>query len=108
MNHPKKSELTHLSSILSSAIANCRPADDTGMLKIWDIWDIAVGERIAKNARPAAFKGDLLIVHVNSSVWMQQLGFLKTEIIAKLNEFLSEGSVREIRFKIGPLGNFEK
>jgi hypothetical protein len=109
MNHRgKKGELTHLSNILSDAVANCRRVNDTGMLKIWDVWEIAVGDRIAENARPAAFKGDLLLVHVNSSVWIQQLGFLKTGIIAKLNGILGEGTVREIRFKIGPLEGFKK
>ena len=39
---------------------------------------------------------------MNSSVWLQQLGFLKQEIVQKLNETLGRQMVREI------LGTFDK
>ena len=67
------------------------------------MWNSAVGDVVAKNTRPAAFKGRLLLVHVVSSTWMHQLQFLKTDIIAKVNDALGKDMVGEIKFKIGPL-----
>ena len=59
---------------------------------------------IAQNAKPAAFKGRILLVHVNSSTWIHQLQFLKKEMIAKLNDTLGKTLIEDLKFKIGPLG----
>jgi predicted nucleic acid-binding Zn ribbon protein len=72
------------------------------MLKIFDLWVDAVGENISMNAKPAAFKGDLLLVHVSSSAWMHHLYFQKQELIEKINATLGHDRVRELKFKIGP------
>ena len=62
-----------------------------------------MGKAIAKNARPAAFKGKLLLVEVSSSTWMHQLQFLKSDIIEKINDAFGKEMVAEIKFKIGTL-----
>ena len=64
---------------------------------------VAVGEVIARNARPGAFKGKLLLVNVTSSTWAHQLQFLKKDIIKKVNDALGKELVEEIKFKIGPV-----
>ena len=71
------------------------------MIRIWDIWSEAVGESIAKNSRPASFKGHLLVVHVSSSSWLYHLNFLKKDLMDKLNKALGSDRVRELNFKIG-------
>ena len=76
---------------------------DAEMAGIWQLWDAAVGSAIAENARPAAFKGGLLVVHVSSSTWIHQLLFLKTDILAKVNHAFGKSLVQDIKFKIGPL-----
>ena len=73
------------------------------MTQIWSLWDSAVGEMIAENAQPAAIKDKLLIVHATSSSWVQQLQFLKKDIIKKLNAAYGKELVEEIKFKIGPV-----
>ncbi len=73
------------------------------MTRIWALWDKTMGMAIAENARPAAFKGQLLVVQVASSPWMQQLQFLKKDIIQKLNIALGKELVQEIKFKIGSM-----
>ncbi|KKK55968.1 hypothetical protein LCGC14_3069230, partial [marine sediment metagenome] len=40
---------------------------------------------------------------VNSSTWIQQLRFLKKDLIAKINDALGKEMVSEIKFKIGSL-----
>jgi predicted nucleic acid-binding Zn ribbon protein len=73
------------------------------MIRVWDIWSSAVGDHIGANTRPAAFKGKFLIVNVTNSAWLQQVWFLKKEIIEKVNGCLGEDLVEEIKFKIGPV-----
>ncbi|MBF0203812.1 MAG: DUF721 domain-containing protein [Desulfamplus sp.] len=100
-----KKQLTHISSILDSALKAFRPNADMEMTKIWDLWHISVGETIAREAKPGAFKDGILIVHVSSSVWMQQLTFLKRNMIVKLNNALNCEMVKEIKFKIANVRN---
>jgi predicted nucleic acid-binding Zn ribbon protein len=45
----------------------------------------------------------VLVVHVTNSTWLHQLGFMKADILARLNQLLGTGLVAEIKFKIGVL-----
>jgi predicted nucleic acid-binding Zn ribbon protein len=96
-------EPVHIGSIIDRVIRNCRPEPVGQLAKVWDIWDQAVGPTIAANAKPVAFKGKLLLVKVNSSPWLQQLQFLKADILVKVNRALGRELIGDIRFKIGPL-----
>jgi len=69
--------------------------------RIWLVWDEAVGERIASHAQPSAFREGTLTVTVDSAPWMQQLTYLKKELIAKVNDHLGQDMVREIYMKAG-------
>ena len=75
------------------------------MTKIWDHWTKAVGEEIAKNAKPALFKDGTLIVNVSSSVWIQHLRFLENDMISNINQLVEKELVKKIRFKIAKLHN---
>lgn len=105
MNHQrrKQKELVSLSTVLPDLLKSIRSGSDVQLLQVWELWDGVVGETISKNARPAAFKGKLLLVEVSSSTWMHQLQFLKSDIIAKINEAFGREAVEEIKFKIGTL-----
>jgi predicted nucleic acid-binding Zn ribbon protein len=69
--------------------------------KIWTVWESAVGPQIALHARPVAFRDNTLTVAVDSAPWMQQLNFLKKQLVEKLNNRLDEALVAEIYFKAG-------
>jgi len=99
----KTGKLIHISDILKSALGKYRPAMDTEMTRIWDIWDDAVGKPIAMNAKPDAFKDGVLIVNVSSSSWIHQLKFLEKDMISNINRQLELISIKQIRFKIGKI-----
>ena len=104
MNSKKNQELSHVGTTISNILNTCRTnRPDIEMTRIWSLWQEAIGPTIAENARPAAFKGQILLVHVTSSPWMQQLQFLKQDIIQKLNTALGKEMVTEIKFKIGSI-----
>jgi hypothetical protein len=103
MKQKKNKNLSHIGTLIGDILDACRNGrPDSEMTRIWALWDKTVGTTISENARPAAFKGQLLIVNVTSSPWMQQLQFLKKDIIQKLNSALGKNLVQEIKFKIGP------
>ena len=99
----KQSDFVQIGNVIDGVLKNFRSEPDYALTKIWRLWDEAAGEKIASNARPAAFKGKLLIVHVVSATWIHQLQFLKNDLMAKLNDALGKPLVEEIKFKIGPI-----
>ena len=99
----KSNKSVHVGSILNDVIKTLRPEADGGLVEVWQLWDAAVGKALAENARPAAFKGKLLLVHVSSSPWIHHLQFLKKEITDKLNTALGQNLIEDIKFKIGPV-----
>jgi predicted nucleic acid-binding Zn ribbon protein len=93
-----------IGSILNRVMKECRISTDEDLIRVWEFWDRSVGEIIAGNAQPAAFKGSILLVHVTSSPWIHQLQFHKKDMIKKLNNALGKPLIEEIKFKIGPVG----
>jgi predicted nucleic acid-binding Zn ribbon protein len=87
---------------MDKVLLQCRPKSNQSLIRIWDLWEKAVGIDIAANTRPAAFKGDLLLVHVSNSSWLHQLHFLEKELLEKINRTLEVEVVRKVKFKIGP------
>lgn len=101
----RKAEFVHLGSILGDVLKKYRHEMDVELVQVWQVWDSIVGEVIAQNAKPAAFKGPILLVHVTNSTWIHQLQFLKKEMIGRLNNALGKPLIEDLKFKIGPLGN---
>ena len=68
---------------------------------VWPVWDEVVGKTIAANAQPEKIRNGTLFVKVSSSVWMQQLQFMKDMIAEKLNQRLNREVVKNIFFVVG-------
>lgn len=92
-----------LGSVLRDAIKASKLGVHLDAHRLWEKWQDTVGPTIAQNARPEAIKGKLLLVNVSSAPWMQQLQFLKAELVEKVNESLGREVIQDIRFKIGPV-----
>ena len=72
-------------------------------LQIFDIWEKAVGTRIARHSQPRGFKDHTLKVTVDNSIWMQQLTFLEGQLKENLNQVMGSPLVEKIRFQIGEI-----
>jgi predicted nucleic acid-binding Zn ribbon protein len=67
-------------------------------------WNAVVGPAVAANTRPLAFKRGVLNVAVRSNAWMQQLTFLKPQLLENLKQTLGEASVQDLRFCLADKG----
>ena len=94
---------TPLGTVIDRVLGQYRPSTDASLLKVWDIWEQAVGPAIAANARPVAFKDRLLLVHVSSSTWLYHLRFMQKEMREKINTTLGSDLVHSLKLKVGPL-----
>ncbi len=66
-------------------------------------WDGAVGERIARRARPGRLEGGVLHVRVTSSPWLAELSFHREEMRTRVNAAVGAEVVREVRLHAGAL-----
>ena len=65
------------------------------------LWPKAVGQQIVLQTQPDCLKNGTLFVQTTSSIWVQQLHFMKEEILQKLNELAGKIAVKDIRFSVG-------
>ena len=92
-----------IGNVIEKILSSQKPKAAARVARVFHLWERAVGEIIAANTKPAAFKDNILLVYVNSSTWLHHLQFLKKEIIQKVNTALEDESIVDIKFKIGPL-----
>jgi predicted nucleic acid-binding Zn ribbon protein len=97
------SKFVPIGSVLDQVIRQYHPIADTALIRVWDIWEKAVGSAIAGCARPAAFKECILLVHVSNSTWLHHLRFIEKELLASINAALGGAYVKILKFKIGPV-----
>jgi len=90
----------HIGTLMADALARLHRDGDSVLLNVCRRWDALAGPAIAANTRPVGLKDRLLLVEVFDNVWMQQLQFLKAELIARINDGLPEPWIEKIRFKI--------
>lgn len=104
MDRKNSKEFEHIGGLIRELMTRYkRSMPDSEMTRIFGLWHSAMDENIAANTRPTAFKGSLLMVNVVSSPWMQQLQYLKKEMIRNINRALGKELIKDIKFKIGPV-----
>jgi len=62
------------------------------------IWPEVVGESLARRTRATSFRDGTLWVEVEGSAWLHELGFLKRELVRRLNQRLESRQVRDLHF----------
>jgi len=66
-------------------------------------WKEIVGEPVAIHSQPYSIRNRILFVEVSHPTWMQQLQFLKFTLLEKVNHFLGEPLIQDIRFRLGKI-----
>ncbi|MCX5895703.1 MAG: DUF721 domain-containing protein [Proteobacteria bacterium] len=99
----KETGLADLQAVLNTVFKKIDGAPNLEKCRIWDFWKEAVGPHIAQKARPEGIRNGILLVSVESSVWMQELGFLKEKILEKIHQKMGTSEIRDMRFKLGKI-----
>jgi predicted nucleic acid-binding Zn ribbon protein len=66
-------------------------------------WQSAAGPKIAERARAERVQGTTLILRVTSAAWANELGYLKGQLLERLQETPGADWITELRFSVGPL-----
>lgn len=68
-----------------------------------EAWAAVNDPVIARSSRPGNLKRGILEVAVKNSTVMQELTFRKKQILKKLQQQLPDETIKDIRFKLGPV-----
>ena len=66
----------------------------------FSVWDEVLKSDISKNTRPSRIRDGVLFVETTTSAWANELNFLKSDIISKINGRLGDGVVKDIYFHV--------
>lgn len=70
-------------------------------------WPQVVGPQLSRHARAVGFRDGALLVEVEGSAWMHELGFLKRDLVHRINAHLGSECVKDVRLSI-PRGRSPK
>src|SRR5262245_26645482 len=70
-------------------------------LRLQREWKQIVGEPIASNTWPDQIRFKKLYLTVRNSVWMQQLTFLKSTLLAKINAAAGNSLITDLALRVG-------
>ncbi len=104
--HRKKSPYFQtLGDVLQKTLKKRRLSLPTKDMRVWEAWTRSVGTLIAAQTAYDKFRNGTLFVRVANSVWLQQLQFMKKEIIEKINAVLGREAVNNIFFTVGQVAD---
>lgn len=93
--------MDRLGDVLAMSLKRLELGQRLDEYAVWPIWNDVVGEPIARNAQPEKIRNGTLFVKVASPVWMQQLQYMKTMIVERINQRLKADIVKNIFFIVG-------
>ncbi|HBO84882.1 MAG: hypothetical protein A2073_01880 [Deltaproteobacteria bacterium GWC2_42_11] len=103
---PKLQKPIPISAVLEGSFARLGIKRRVNEFAILKDWGRLAGSSISKFAVPVKLVGKTLYVAVSTSVWMEELKYVKPDLINKINENLGKDCVSDIIFKLGSINCF--
>lgn len=91
-----------IGSVIDRVLAGLGVAEVVDRHRVLADWKVRVGDEVARAARPQRLDGDVLIVGVCSSAWLNELSLRRTEILKALNAGEGRGKIRKIVYRLDP------
>ena len=96
-------KLISLADSLSDVYGHQQWGNQWHLFQLTHHWPQLVGKAFAEHSMPAYFRRKELWVYAHNSLWMQQMHFSSTDIIAKINVFLRGAlTVEDLRWALQP------
>jgi hypothetical protein len=87
--------------ILATVLPQLPIAGRAHEYRVWEVWEEAVGEAVARKARPSKIQHGKLFVTVSNSVYLQELQFYKARMKDAVNRRLGALVIKDIFFVVG-------
>ncbi len=99
----EKKKLTQLSEIIESRYMGKVLSGLVSEYKLMKNWQSIIGSHLSLQTNPGRIKRGVLHIKVSNSVVLNELYFLKKELLLKVNSELGRGIVKDIKFEISNL-----
>lgn len=93
------SEPDNIADVLKTYIQNKNIAKKINSHKIFNYWSAIVGRDISQHAKPKMLRNNVLYISTSNHIWSTELGMMSQDIIGKINAFLNDEVVRELRIR---------
>lgn len=93
------SEFVSVSDSIEDLFNDAKLSRAVDLWKVNNALKIVFDEKLNIKFKVLSFRKGLLIIEVPNSVWVQELSFMKNDIISKLNDALEGAAVDRIMFK---------
>lgn len=94
--------MERLSDVMDAAYPGHTPKDNL-CRKVFGLWAQIIPERTLHHARPVDIHDGVLWVHTSSAAWASELHFWREPLLVALKEKIPSLTIRDIRFRQGPL-----
>jgi hypothetical protein len=101
-NRSGKNELSFLGDSLSAIYATKKWKHQWRLFRLVEDWPTIIGTEVARLTAPAFFRQDVLWIFVQDSAWMQHMQFIKLDLMARVNQVMTEQPVTDIRWLLQP------
>lgn len=75
-------------------------APATPLARVQQVWEQAVGAKIASAGRPTAEREGMLTIACTDAVWAAELDLMGPELVARLNRTLGDEPVHKLRCRV--------
>jgi len=97
LNHPFP--CITLAAAIKRALNSPRIKRRLNAVQITSEWESLVGSNLAQHVQPVSLHKGLLTLQADSSVWRQQICFMKEQLLEQISSRFKEEMVRDLRIK---------
>jgi predicted nucleic acid-binding Zn ribbon protein len=99
----KRKHPVHAGELVAKTARRFKLHEKMMMYKLWERWAEIAGAAIIEHARPERWQRGTLVIMVENSAWMQELSFLKDQMIERVRAIFPETKITGVRFELGAL-----
>ncbi len=92
-------DLKKISELLENYVNEHNFSKKINDFKLFDYWTEIVGKDVSAHAKPKRLKNKALYISVSDSIWANELSIMSQSIIEKINNYLCDEVVNELRIK---------
>ncbi len=92
-------EISDFQSVIGEVIKDLNIENELRISRIFNCWEEIVGSEISKRAKPKRLTRNTLYISVTSSTWASELSMMSEQLIEKINSFIGERVVTNLKFK---------
>lgn len=94
--------MEQLLSAIPAVLKNLEANPEADKAVAFAAWKRCSGELLRSRTTPVDFADSRLVIGVADKTWQQHLQDLSPQMLVKLNDYLGQGTVRFIEFRIDP------